>query len=110
MVLHSDMAPGTEPDTGPEDRSHTEAGPDKEPEGIAENQEIDFAPTSPSITSQITSWQTSALFRRNPARLTTRGWNGYTSSDHRAFRYTTPKLRLTASDLVPPSSMQRQST
>ncbi|KAK3323605.1 Ribokinase-like protein [Cercophora scortea] len=37
--------------------------------------------------------------RHDPSRLTTRGWNGYSASDHRAFRYTTPKLRLTAADL-----------
>lgn len=59
----------------------------------------------PSITAEITRWQTSALFRHDPSRLTTRAWNGYTSSasaDHRAFRYTTPKQRLTATDLTPP--------
>ncbi|KAK0636882.1 putative MAK32 protein [Bombardia bombarda] len=62
----------------------------------------------PSITSLITSWQTSVLLRPDPSRLTTRGWNGYVdSSERRAFRYTTPKKRLTAADLVrvsPPSS------
>lgn len=58
----------------------------------------------PSITAQINTWQTSALFRHDPSRLTTRAWNGYTDSTHqnRAFRYTTPKQRLTASDLTPP--------
>ncbi|KAK4140653.1 uncharacterized protein C8A04DRAFT_31830 [Dichotomopilus funicola] len=58
----------------------------------------------PSITTQINSWETSAVFRHDPSRLTTRGWNGYTdeNSDHRAFRYTTPKLRLTATDLTTP--------
>jgi sugar/nucleoside kinase (ribokinase family) len=57
----------------------------------------------PSIKSQIQTWQTSALFRHDPTRLTTRGWNGYTdASERRAFRYTTPKKRLTASDLTPP--------
>lgn len=59
----------------------------------------------PSVTAQINTWQTSALFRHDPSRLTTRGWNGYTSpsaSDHRAFRYTTPKRRLVAEDLTPP--------
>ncbi|KAK3318617.1 Ribokinase-like protein [Apodospora peruviana] len=54
-----------------------------------------------SITSLISSWDTSAILRPNPDHLTTRGWNGYSggSSDHRAFRYTTPKRRLTAEDL-----------
>ncbi|KAK4126600.1 Ribokinase-like protein [Parathielavia appendiculata] len=57
----------------------------------------------PSITVQIQTWQTSALFRHDPSRLTTRGWNGYTdASERRAFRYTTPKKRLTAMDLTPP--------
>ncbi|KAK4157245.1 Ribokinase-like protein [Chaetomidium leptoderma] len=56
-----------------------------------------------SITAQIKTWQTSALFRHDPSRLTTRGWNGYTdASELRAFRYTTPKQRLTATDLTPP--------
>jgi sugar/nucleoside kinase (ribokinase family) len=56
----------------------------------------------PSLTELITSWQTSALFRHDPSRLTTRGWNGYASSadEHRSFRYTTPKKRLTAADLT----------
>ncbi|KAK4230071.1 Ribokinase-like protein [Podospora fimiseda] len=54
-----------------------------------------------SITSLITSWQTSCLLRPDPSRLTTRGWNGYApgSSEHRSFKYTTPKKRLTADDL-----------
>ncbi|KAK3688410.1 hypothetical protein B0T22DRAFT_459360 [Podospora appendiculata] len=53
----------------------------------------------PSIASLISSWSTSAIIRHDASRLTTRGWNGYGASDHRAFRYTTPKLRLTAADL-----------
>ncbi|KAH6631958.1 Ribokinase-like protein [Chaetomium tenue] len=64
------------------------------------DQGSDFPPT---IASELTSWQTSALFRHDPSRLTTRAWNGYTdASEHRAFRYTTPKKRLTATDLTPP--------
>ncbi|KAL2137414.1 hypothetical protein VTI74DRAFT_35 [Chaetomium olivicolor] len=56
-----------------------------------------------SITAQINTWQTSALFRHDPSRLTTRGWNGYTdTSQRRAFRYTTPKKRLAAADLTGP--------
>ena len=58
----------------------------------------------PSLTSLISSWTTSALFRSDPSRLTTRGWNGYGVSssdrDHRSFRYTTPKKRLVADDLA----------
>ena len=56
----------------------------------------------PSVTAQINTWQTSALFRHDSSRLTTRGWNGYTTAEHRAFRYTTPKQRLHAADLTPP--------
>ncbi|KAK4165188.1 protein MAK32 [Cladorrhinum sp. PSN259] len=56
----------------------------------------------PSITSLISSWETSCLFRSDNSRLTTRGWNGYApgSSEHRSFKYTTPKKRLTADDLA----------
>ncbi|KAI1177450.1 Ribokinase-like protein [Nemania sp. FL0916] len=39
--------------------------------------------------------------RETPERLTTRGWNGYEGNKNRAFRYTTPKKRLTAEDLTP---------
>ncbi|KAK4204835.1 Ribokinase-like protein, partial [Triangularia verruculosa] len=56
----------------------------------------------PSVLHHIQSWETSAVFRTTPSRLTTRGWNGYSNpSDpsHRSFRYTTPKRRLTISCL-----------
>lgn len=54
----------------------------------------------PAITTLIDSWTTSALIRHDPSRLTTRGWNGYVDDNEtRAFRYSTPKKRLTASDL-----------
>ncbi|KAI2606723.1 Ribokinase-like protein [Hypoxylon sp. NC1633] len=49
----------------------------------------------------ICAWETSVLIRPTPDRLTTRGWNGYDEHQHRAFRYTTPKRRLTAEDLTP---------
>ena len=64
----------------------------------------------PSITAHLKSWKTSALFRYDPSRLTTRGWNGYSAdeesgststSQQRAFRYLTPKKRLTPADLSP---------
>ncbi|ELQ41188.1 hypothetical protein OOU_Y34scaffold00295g28, partial [Pyricularia oryzae Y34] len=57
----------------------------------------------PQVTSQINSWQTSALLRDDPSRLTTRGWNGYddpSDPDRRAFHYVTPKKRLTPDDLA----------
>lgn len=61
------------------------------------DQGSDFPPT---VTSLIDSWETSVLVRHDPARLTTRGWNGYVDDQGtRAFKYTTPKKRLTAEDL-----------
>lgn len=54
----------------------------------------------PPLHHTITSWSTSALIRPRSAP-TTRGWNGYSSNQHRAFRYLTEKKRLTASDLTP---------
>ncbi|KAM7204527.1 Ribokinase-like protein [Rhypophila sp. PSN 637] len=60
------------------------------------DQGIDFPPV---LTETISSWSTSAILRPDPSRLTTRGWNGYDHSEHRSFRYTTPKRRLTATDL-----------
>lgn len=56
----------------------------------------------PALTTLIDTWQTSALVRPTPERLTTRGWNGYDEHQDRAFRYTTTKKRLTAEDLTPP--------
>lgn len=55
------------------------------------------------LGAAISSWDTSALLRDDPSRLTTRGWNGYegTADQKRGFRYTTPKKRLTADDLTP---------
>ncbi|KAM0340177.1 hypothetical protein ACHAPQ_001235 [Fusarium lateritium] len=56
----------------------------------------------PSLSTLIDSWSTSALFRHDELRLTTRGWNGYEGTDEkRAFKYLTPKKRLTAEDLTP---------
>ncbi|KAI1185743.1 Ribokinase-like protein [Nemania serpens] len=55
----------------------------------------------PDLEALITSWGTSVLLRETPERLTTRGWNGYVEQQNRAFRYTTPKKRLTAEDLTP---------
>ncbi|CAL3965256.1 hypothetical protein PZA11_001950 [Diplocarpon coronariae] len=54
-----------------------------------------------SLARQIASWQTSCLIRPDDTRLTTRGWNGYDASQNRAFKYTSPKLRLTTSSLTP---------
>ncbi|KAF1949556.1 Ribokinase-like protein [Byssothecium circinans] len=48
----------------------------------------------PELRETIAQWNTGVLIRETPDRLTTRGWNGYGEHEHRAFRYTTPKLRL----------------
>ncbi|KAF4465587.1 carbohydrate kinase MAK32 [Fusarium albosuccineum] len=56
----------------------------------------------PALSTLIDSWTTSALFRHDGLRLTTRGWNGYEgAAEKRAFKYLTPKKRLTAQDLTP---------
>ena len=55
-----------------------------------------------SLTKLIDSWDTTAVYRHDQDRLTTRGWNGYEGTDQkRAFKYMTPKLRLTGDDLTP---------
>jgi len=54
-----------------------------------------------TITTEIKSWETSCLIRSDSSRLTTRGWNGYDSNQTRAFKYTTPKLRLDEHALTP---------
>jgi sugar/nucleoside kinase (ribokinase family) len=54
------------------------------------------------LTAVIKSWNTTVLWRQDPERLTTRGWNGYIETGNttrRAFKYTTPKKRLDANDL-----------
>ncbi|KAI1079217.1 Ribokinase-like protein [Whalleya microplaca] len=56
----------------------------------------------PALEELVSTWQTSALIRSTPERLTTRGWNGYDEHQNRAFRYLTPKKRLTAEDLTVP--------
>ncbi|KAK4176015.1 Ribokinase-like protein [Triangularia setosa] len=64
---------------------------------------VDCGSDFPSVVmSHLSSWETSAIFRYCPSRLTTRGWNGYDDpldSSHRSFRYLTPKRRLTTDDL-----------
>ncbi|KAF2122296.1 Ribokinase-like protein [Lophiotrema nucula] len=56
---------------------------------------VDCGSDFPSeLREAIAHWNTSCMFRETLDRLTTRGWNGYGENEHRAFRYTTPKLRL----------------
>lgn len=53
------------------------------------------------LTALVDSWETSVLYRDDPERLTTRGWNGYEGTDEkRSFKYLTPKKRLEAQDLT----------
>ncbi|KAK4504824.1 hypothetical protein PRZ48_002786 [Zasmidium cellare] len=52
------------------------------------------------IQTTIEAWDTGVLIRDRPAP-TTRGWNGYSGNQHRAFRYLTEKKRLSADDLTP---------
>ncbi|KAK8105861.1 uncharacterized protein PG998_003667 [Apiospora kogelbergensis] len=54
-----------------------------------------------ALTELISSWETAALMRETPERLTTRGWNGYDEHQNRGFHYLTPKQRITADDLTP---------
>ncbi|PVI01832.1 Ribokinase-like protein [Periconia macrospinosa] len=56
---------------------------------------VDCGSDFPSeLRDTIAKWDTGVVMRETPQRLTTRGWNGYGDNEHRAFRYTTPKLRL----------------
>jgi sugar/nucleoside kinase (ribokinase family) len=53
-----------------------------------------------SVKNEIDGWNTSAVLRSTPHRLTTRGWNKYGSNEERAFKYTSPKLRIEVQDLI----------
>lgn len=53
------------------------------------------------VTALINSWQTSAVFREDGDRLTTRAWNRYGAGEKREFAYLTPKRRLNADDIPP---------
>jgi len=50
--------------------------------------------------SQIEALKTHAIFRNNPGRKTTQGWNSYGPGEHRAFEYLSPKRRLEVQDLL----------
>nr|POE94717.1 uncharacterized protein c16c9.01c [Quercus suber] len=60
---------------------------------------VDAGPDFPApIRAILTSWNTTLRLRARDGP-TTRGWNGYSGNEHRAFRYLTPKRRLHAGDL-----------
>ncbi|THX38101.1 Ribokinase-like protein [Aureobasidium pullulans] len=62
---------------------------------------VDAGHDFPSLLREIIdSWDTAILLRSRDG-LTTKGWNGYGANEHRAFKYLTPKLRITAEDLSP---------
>lgn len=50
------------------------------------------------LKERIESWQSGALFREDPTRETTRGWNGYSQGDLREFKYLNEKKSITAVD------------
>ncbi|KAI4719771.1 Ribokinase-like protein [Aureobasidium sp. EXF-10727] len=52
------------------------------------------------LRDMIAAWDTAVLMRCRDGP-TTKGWNGYGANEHRAFKYLTPKLRITAEDLSP---------
>ncbi|KAI9780407.1 MAG: hypothetical protein M1816_002865 [Peltula sp. TS41687] len=63
---------------------------------------VDAGSDFPSeIRETIRQWDTSCLLRESSQRLTTRAWNGYGEGEKRAFKYLTPKLRLSHQDLTP---------
>ncbi|SPO02623.1 related to carbohydrate kinase MAK32 protein [Cephalotrichum gorgonifer] len=63
---------------------------------------VDMGTDFPSdLVTLIDSWETSAVLRENPDRLTTRAWNGYGPAEKRDFKYLTPKRRLHADDIPP---------
>ncbi|EEP78789.1 conserved hypothetical protein [Uncinocarpus reesii 1704] len=53
-----------------------------------------------AVRDTISSWDTHCIFRDDPKRLTTRGWNGYGPNERRDFKYLTPKLRLDHNSLT----------
>lgn len=63
-----------------------------------------------SVRETISSWNTGVVLRETPDRLTTRGWNGYTGNEERAFKYLTPKLRIEAQDLLDYESIKHAKT
>ena len=52
------------------------------------------------VTSRIEKWNSGAVFRDDPSRMTTRGSNVYGANDLRQFQYLTPKKQITVNDWV----------
>ncbi|KAK9451018.1 Ribokinase-like protein [Limtongia smithiae] len=53
-----------------------------------------------TLRKQLLELNTSMLLREDASRLTTRGWNGYGANEYRAFKYQTPKKRITTEDII----------
>ncbi|QVM11316.1 hypothetical protein D8B26_005969 [Coccidioides posadasii str. Silveira] len=53
-----------------------------------------------AIKETLLTWDTHCIFREDPNRLSTRGWNGYGPNEKRYFKYLTPKLRLDQNSLT----------
>ncbi|CCH41006.1 putative D-beta-D-heptose 7-phosphate kinase [Wickerhamomyces ciferrii] len=52
------------------------------------------------VESYLKSWETGAIWRGTPERLTTRGWNMYGDREFRDFKYLSEKKRITVDDLL----------
>ncbi|CDR39907.1 CYFA0S04e00430g1_1 [Cyberlindnera fabianii] len=52
------------------------------------------------VERYLRTWNTGAVWRDTPERLTTRGWNLYGDRDFRAFKYLSPKKRIEVDDLL----------
>jgi sugar/nucleoside kinase (ribokinase family) len=55
---------------------------------------------SDEVESYLRKWDTGAIWRQTPNRLTTRGWNMYGERELRDFKYLAPKLRIDVEDLI----------
>ncbi|KAF3480058.1 uncharacterized protein GIQ15_05405 [Arthroderma uncinatum] len=53
------------------------------------------------VRDLIASWDTHCVFREDPDRQTTKGWNGYEANEKRVFKYLTPKIRIGPQSLTP---------
>ncbi|ODQ79320.1 hypothetical protein BABINDRAFT_37017 [Babjeviella inositovora NRRL Y-12698] len=62
------------------------------------------------IRTEIDSWCTGVIYRRDNSRLTTRGKNTYTEREKRDFEYMTPKKRIEVVDLLENPSLLKSQT
>lgn len=57
------------------------------------------------VEDYLRRWNTGAIWKNTPDRLTTRGWNMYGERDFREFKYLAPKLRIDVEDLIEHESL-----